>query len=303
MKNRTVPFGYMLSGGKLQLHPQEAESVLQIFQAYSQGQSLKRIADTLREKCTEYLPGMCGWNKNRVSRIIRDSRYCGENGFPAIISPEAFAAANEIVKARNTQKNYVLEETISPATVAMTCGCCGEPVSRRTDRRTAYKQKFCCDHCGADYPMASEALNDMIIDLLKHVSLQLPIPSGKPLTVMRIENKIERLLESGNTDPSEVRRQVFDLAAEKYRHLSAGLETLDKLRTALAPANLSSSNIRKIVMETVKQITLMDHERIEITLINDQVLRKEQPNGSDSAEENRPRNQTDDIAGAAESVA
>ena len=302
MKNRTLPFGYMLTAGKLQLHPQEAEAVLQIFQAYSQGQSLKRIADTLRENRTEYLPGMCNWNKNRVSRIIGDSRYCGEKGFPAIISPETFAAANEIVKARSTQNNYVLEETISPTMVKMICGYCGAPVSRRTDRRTAYKQKYCCDHCGAEYRIASKNLNDMILDLLKHVSLQLPSSSGKPLGVMRIENEIKRLLESGSADPNTVRSLVFDLTAEQYRHLSAGLESLDKLRTDLAPAYLSSSNIRKTVMETVKQITLIDHENIAITLINDQVLRKEKPDGSDSTAENRPRNPADDIAGAAESV-
>ena len=300
MKNRFLPFGYMIINGVTQIHPQEAPTVMQIFRKYLEGQSFKRIAEIMCESHIEFLPGRCDWNKNRISRIICDSRYCGENGFPAIILPSDFAAAKEKVKAKNTQQKNVRKETVSPATAKMICGICGAPVSRRTDHRTAYKQKFCCSSCGAEFHMTSEILNKLIIALLKTASLKPTVTSEKPLAVIRLETEIERLLESGTADPEVVRQLVFDLAAEKYRHLSAGLETMDKLRADLAPAKLASFNIRKTVMETVKEIRLIDDKSIAITLINDQMLQEAHDHGTGTETEIGTDDSPDNTSGTGE---
>lgn len=169
------------------------------------------------------------------------------------------------------------------------------------DQRTAYRQKFRCADCSAEYRMTSETLNGLLEDL-RHAVIKAQPQTVTSLEVRRMENEIARLFDMPSPDATMIRRLIFDVAAEKYRLLTAGREITDKLRTDLAPANLSSSNIRKTVMETVSMITLAGDETIEVTLINGQVLRKEQTNGADGSE-NRSDDSAERIPGTKEGVA
>ena len=47
--------------------------------------------------CRQEIPYYAGraWNKNMVSRILEDSRYIGEKGYPALIEPEQLRTAAE----------------------------------------------------------------------------------------------------------------------------------------------------------------------------------------------------------------
>ena len=75
MKNRTLPYGYQCSNGITVLHPQESEIVKRICESYLNGQSLLTIATWLNEEQIEYMPGVIGWNKSRLKRLIEDERY------------------------------------------------------------------------------------------------------------------------------------------------------------------------------------------------------------------------------------
>ena len=54
-----------------------------------------------------------------------------------------------------------------------------------------------------------------------------------------------------------IRSPLFNDAAENYRLLTVGPELTDKLRTDPASVNLSSHNIRKVFIETVKKSPLL----------------------------------------------
>ena len=104
MKNRTLPYGYQCCNGITVLHPQESEIVKRICESYLNGQSLLTIATWLNEEQIEYMPGVIGWNKARLKRIIEDERYLGKESYPAILVEETYTAMQQIKEKRNTQK-------------------------------------------------------------------------------------------------------------------------------------------------------------------------------------------------------
>ena len=105
MGNRKQPFGYRMTLGEITIQPEEAELVRFIFQGYSTGATLGELTKALCRQEIPYYEGRT-WNKNMVSRILEDSRYIGEKGYPALIEPEQLRAAAEkrTARARPPQK-------------------------------------------------------------------------------------------------------------------------------------------------------------------------------------------------------
>lgn len=288
MRVRSIPFGYQVVDGETVRKPDEAAVVQQIFECYAHGKSLKSIAEELTERRVEYLPEQFAWNKNRVGRILKDIRYLGTDEYPEIIKEDCFQAAARIRAVQNTQRAYNKDEVITTAVTPILCSKCGSITKRLNVKTSTYFQKRVCTNpnCACEYRITDARLNELIRDLLRGTEIYLPQTSAISLEIRRMENEIERLLEFKQSDAQTVRKLIYDVAAEKYRLLTAGLELTDKLRTDLTPARLSSCNIRKTVMETVRQINLINNDAIELTLINGQVLGKEHNDGTDDAAEN-----------------
>ena len=99
MGNRKQPFGYRMTLGEITIQPEEAELVRFIFQGYSTGATLGELTKALCRQEIPYYEGRT-WNKNMVSRILEDSRYIGEKGYPALIEPEQLRTAAEKRTAR-----------------------------------------------------------------------------------------------------------------------------------------------------------------------------------------------------------
>ena len=88
---RHIPFGYRIQNGEVELHPQEAEAVRRIVQAYLKGDGYTTITKWLATSDVPYRQGVA-WNKHMVKRILENRHYCGEQGYPAIICPTDFKA-------------------------------------------------------------------------------------------------------------------------------------------------------------------------------------------------------------------
>ena len=67
--------------------------------------SLLKIAEKLNKEKAEYMPGITGWNKARLMRIIEDERYIGSEGYPAIITASVYEKLNRLKYWRNTQEH------------------------------------------------------------------------------------------------------------------------------------------------------------------------------------------------------
>lgn len=277
MINRYIPYGYYIQDAQIKVNETEASVIQTIFRDYISGASLKDLALQLTMAGTEFLPGRSDWDVNRVYRLLCNEKYAGNDEFSPIVAQDVFMAAQEIRCGRNQyQKGQEAITTITDAVAPIYCGACGAPAKRRYAQKGKYPQKYVCSNpdCKREYRFSDPKMTAQIHRLLQIAEIQQPDCGESSLAIRRAENEIERLLGSPDADPEEIRSRIFDLAAERYRLLTAGLVITDKLRTALAPANLSSSNIRKTVMETVKEIRLTDDEALEITLINNQIVRE-----------------------------
>lgn len=117
LKNRSIPFGYCMVNGKYALNAPEAEAVRKIFADYIGGKSLKTIAAEMQ---IPYNTGKAVWNKNMVCRVIENTKYIGEDGFPKIISDEDFIRAAEIKAERNTYRKPAPQDEPQQAEIQIT---------------------------------------------------------------------------------------------------------------------------------------------------------------------------------------
>lgn len=107
LKNRSIPFGYCMVNGKYALNAPEADAVRKIFADYIGGKSLKTIAAEMQ---IPYNTGKAVWNKNMVCRVVENTKYIGENGYPQIITAEDFEQAAYIKVERNTYRKPTLQD-------------------------------------------------------------------------------------------------------------------------------------------------------------------------------------------------
>lgn len=284
MNNRYTPFGYCMNNRAYAVVPKEAEIVKQIFMEYLAGQSLKNIAAALTAQQVEYLPQKWQWNKNRIVRIISDIRYLGNEDFPAIIDNETFRQAQRVKHTRNTQTEYDRDIVISPSVVTIACGQCGCTTKRVHDKRSKFGQKYVCTNteCKVEYKISALTMIQMISELVKSENL---ILSDTPhdnelLEIRRTEQEISRAMDSPDADHEKIRAMILECANQKYQAASKGRANFDKLEQNLSNTNLQIN--RQTVMELIHQIKLVSDEEIEITLINGQILGKEQENGTDT---------------------
>ena len=170
MKKRNVPFGYQYQNGVITTHPQEVTVLNRIFSDYQNGLSLLEIANRLNDEKIEYQPGITGWNKSRIMRLIEDVRYTGKGGFPAIIDKETHHAMVEIKAQKNTQHGTDRTFKIFHIDVPVICPECGKEMVRRHDSRfKRCQQRWICSTCRTAIHKADSALLDDITVLLNRV--------------------------------------------------------------------------------------------------------------------------------------
>ena len=84
MGNRKQPFGYQMALGEIVIQESEAKLVQEIFLRYIAGESLNELTESLRHQDIQYDEGRL-WNKNMIARILADTRYIGEKGYPKLM--------------------------------------------------------------------------------------------------------------------------------------------------------------------------------------------------------------------------
>lgn len=106
--NRKLPFGYQMERGEIKEHPVGAEAVRDIFRRYLAGASFAALAEHLCDDGPAY-NGDKPWNKNMVARILENTKYTGNGGFPAVVPAEDFH------RAQAQRKSKTAPSTKTPA--------------------------------------------------------------------------------------------------------------------------------------------------------------------------------------------
>ena len=188
--HRNIPFGYMMRGGEIVLHPEESVTVREIFDMYLRGMSLKSIAASMT---VPYNVDKV-WNKNMVSRILENERYTGVNGYPAIIEEDVFHKANEIKQRK-----------------AAACVC--------TDEKKKYLHSLVSGGSSLTESEVEGALVSVINKLIvepKFSAPDKPQEYAPTSEISDMERRLASLMQDMTADIDEITRLITDTAAAKY---------------------------------------------------------------------------------------
>lgn len=285
MKNRTVPYGYKYEKGIIVLHPQESEIVKQICSAYLEGKSLLSIATMLNEQKVEYMPGVIGWNKARLKRIIEDERYLGKESYPAIINEQTFMAMQRIKESRNTQKGTDRKTDIFQIAVPVKCPICGQRMLRRHDSRYKVQQRWICENeeCRTLIKIADsdllEAVNSIFTEIKPEFINQTDTIKSEPSMAVRlVNNEIAQLVDTAEIDKNTLRKKLLESVSKRYEDIDNAPYITRKLQAELAGEH-TTEGIQRI-NKTVSEIILYTDLTVGIILLNGQFIRKEQIHGT-----------------------
>lgn len=285
MKNRTVPYGYKYEKGIIVLHPQESEIVKQICSAYLEGKSLLSIATMLNEQKVEYMPGVIGWNKARLKRIIEDERYLGKESYPAIIDEQTYMAMQRIKESRNTQKGTDRKTDIFQITVPVKCPICGQRMLRRHDSRYKVQQRWLCENeeCRTLIKIADsdllEAVNSIFTEIKPEFINQTDTIKSEPSMAVRlVNNEIAQLFDTAEVDKDTLRKKLLESVSKWYDDIDNAPYITRKLQAELAGEH-TTEGIQRI-NKTVSEIILYTDLTVGIILLNGQFIRKEQIHGT-----------------------
>lgn len=95
MTNRKILYGYQIRDGALAIVPEEQQVVRMVFTLYNAGASYQNISDALNRQNIPFSPEAPLWNKHKVKRVLKNTRYIGKDGYPVMIDESDFQAVQE----------------------------------------------------------------------------------------------------------------------------------------------------------------------------------------------------------------
>ena len=268
MKKRNIPFGYQYQNGVITAHPQEVTVLNRIFSEYQNGMSLLDIADRLNAENVEYQPGVTGWNKSRIMRLIEDVRYTGKGDFPAIIDEDTHQAMIEIKAHKNTQHSTDRNHEIFHIDVPVICPTCGGEMVRRHDSRfRRCQQRWVCSNAGCRTVIhkADSDLLDNITVLLNRAIVNpglvlIPvIDESMSVQTLKAENEIARTLDTLDYDKNTLRKKMLECASLKYAGIDSAPYIAHRLKATLADAEPLSAFSLPLFKRAVQCILSLIH--------------------------------------------
>lgn len=282
MKNRNIPFGYGYENGRITVHPTESAVLRRIFDSYRQGLTLLHIAERLNAEKAEYLPGVTGWNKARLMRILDDTRYLGTGRYPAIITAEAYEEIQRLKAEKNTQKETDRTADIFRLGSPVLCPACGCEMQRRHDSRWKIPQKWVCRNreCQTAIPMADVCLLQGVIDALNTVigqpdKITAAVETGEPNgEISKLEAEIAHTLESRSFHKEELREKMLACVSLKYQGIGNAAYITNRLKADVEQSRPLSTFSAPLCTRLVKAVRLGTDGTVGLTLVNNQTIGK-----------------------------
>ena len=104
MANRKILYGYQIIHGDLVIQEEERLTVQNVFTTYLAGLSYQALADRMNADNIPFSQESPLWNKHKIKRMLENSRYAGENGYPPIIDQDTFQQVQEKISEKTSGK-------------------------------------------------------------------------------------------------------------------------------------------------------------------------------------------------------
>ena len=271
---RTIPYGYAVCFGRVEIHPTEAKVVQQIFSLYIQGHTMKHIADDLMERQIVYFQNEVRWNKNSVKRIIENEKYTGDSTYPLIVPAEVFQTANG---KRNEKAGEKTELTPAAAHFKEICVCgqCGTRY-KRINTWGSKEKWMCASGCKTLRYIDDQCLGKAVLQVINTVitnpeclittTYSTYAPSKE---VIREENELLRLLEQPRISFAAASKSILHGAALRFSccEYDRG-EMTATLQEAVAAFPTADELNLDFVKQFVRQIKIYPNGKLTVVFFN-----------------------------------
>ena len=249
--NRKILYGYQIQDGELSAHPQEAEGVKRTFSLYLSGMTQQQIADALNAEGFPYSEESPVWSRPRVVQTLRNSRYMGEKGYPALVDDETFHAAQAIRADRMRKWG---DHPALCLVRKLRCGHCGHSLRRISERQWRHTLRFHCDGCGMSVTIPDA---DLLAEVERQAAEYTPPAEGgytPSEDTVRLTNAINRGLEKPE-HPEEVTALIMQGISARY---------------ACFPTQMTATDILRLIREkdydqAIRYITITAENAVTVT--------------------------------------
>ena len=243
MGNRKQPFGYKMSLGEIVIQESEAKLVQEVFRRYIAGESLNELTEALRQQDVPYDEGRL-WNKNMIARILADTRYTGERGYPKLIDKEQLIAANE----KRSNKPQLPKKTEAQKVLRRLCGT---PLSERVE----------------------QSVTDLLNGLANCPERIQHQRSSTPATHSKTQEVLNDTLAQQPIDEDSAKVLILRLAAEQYAALGNEEYETNRLRRLFSAFECVAELNANLLKSTVSEV-LVTRQNVKLRLKNGQVIER-----------------------------
>lgn len=184
--------------------PVEKSWVLHLFSRYNMGVSLRELTELMNNTAVRYDENKL-WNKNMVARILADTRYLGESGFPALLDATVFLDAEE----KRKKKAPAVQKTDAQTVLRRKCGC---RITPHIEHEVLY------------------LLNSLILNPEQIATPQTPTPRSQRLDTLKSE--LEELVRALPVDEERARQVLQEIAQEMYADIDPREYETQRMRRA-----------------------------------------------------------------------
>ena len=248
---RKLPFGYKMESGRIAVDTAESHWVTHLFSRYNMGVSIQELANFMNDTAVRYDLNK-PWNKNMVARILADTRYLGESGFPVLVDASVFLNTEE----KRKKKAPAVQKTEAQTVLRRKCGF---RITPHIEHEVLYLL-----NCLANNPE-------------RIVTPQMPRAQSQRLDTLKSE--LEGLIGQLPVDENRTREVLQEIAAEMYADIDPREYETQWLRRLFQKEVPGSELDANLIAMSISAVLMDGNGNVKIRLKNDQIVERGEQNG------------------------
>lgn len=288
MASKKTPYGYILAEGRIAVDIDEAEIIRRIFDEKANGLSGSKIGSSLFDEQIPYFSEDKKKSIDKVYGILRDGRYCGADGYPAIISEDIFGASN----IGNSAKKVKVPDTYTVLKKLSFCTICGTNMVHFSDR-SGFKRWRCtkkgCTNFQPRIPddffvSAVQSIMNAVVSDSNLLETDTPLTVYEPNDDIRqAEKEISQLCAAAPIEYEQIKEKTLALAVMKYNACTYSREPYitQELQEIIAEHEPSETINRSLLTQIVSRITVDENKVIAIEFRNGKRIAYKEENNAE----------------------
>ena len=291
MGGKRISYGYQLKDGIIQADEKTSQMLQEIFETYSKGIPISKMKD--------HIKGL-ELNRTKISDILRDARYLGDENIPQIIDAVLFEMVQqrrkEHLKEIGKDQSYLYHKSQFLLGDKMKCGECGSDYHCYKHGNTQIwdcskrlvKGRVTCRNQRIQEEQIMNLFIQVIKKMKKHPALirNVTIKMRKNNTrIKAVEREIEMMKNSQNYEVDELLKLIYKRASLQYEQSDDGsreyyTKKIEKL--IQQQKNQETTEPDTALFDTIiKNIVIYQDGRVQFILKNGAIVEE------DSSEEKK----------------